>query len=291
MESLPSSRRTGAATITERMAREGRGVQRRPGRRDAPRRRRPYPRTPKPRRATSSPRPPMPPCPRRRRRRRPGGARRMSTLGPGMVPAPLAQLPWKIILLVLAIGCFGLVVLYSAAGGSLHPWALSQGVRFFVFLGMAIVLSRVPEDFWAHASLPDLRSDPGDAARRRGARRGRRRQPALARPRHHPPPAVGADETGHRPRLRALLRDAAARARSASSARSGRRGADRPARGAGDAPARSRHRADDHRRRHHSDVPRRHPAAPVHRRRAGAGGRRCRSSSISCFTIISATAC
>ena len=60
----------------------------------------------------------------------------MSTLGLGMVPAPLAQLPWKILLLVLAVGCFGLVVLYSAAGGSLYPWAFSQGVRFFVFFGM-----------------------------------------------------------------------------------------------------------------------------------------------------------
>ena len=39
----------------------------------------------------------------------------------GFVPEPLAQLPWRIILLVLAIGGFGLVVLYSAAGGSITP--------------------------------------------------------------------------------------------------------------------------------------------------------------------------
>ena len=45
----------------------------------------------------------------------------MITLGPGMIPAPLAQLPWKVLLLVLAVGCFGLVVLYSAASGSLYP--------------------------------------------------------------------------------------------------------------------------------------------------------------------------
>ena len=72
----------------------------------------------------------------------------------GIVPAPLAQLPWRVILLVAAIGGFGLVVLYSAAGGSIRPWALSQGVRFAVFLGGALVLSRVPEDWWRRGAFP-----------------------------------------------------------------------------------------------------------------------------------------
>ncbi|WP_197276960.1 rod shape-determining protein RodA [Sphingomonas profundi] len=62
-----------------------------------------------------------------------------------VVPAALARLPWGLILLVLAIASFGLVVLYSAAGGSLRPWAFSQGTRFVVFLGGAIMLSRVRE--------------------------------------------------------------------------------------------------------------------------------------------------
>ena len=79
---------------------------------------------------------------------------RSSTLGPGIVPSPLAQLPWRIIGLVTAIGFFGLVVLYSASGGALQPWAMPQGVRFFAFLAMAVVLSRIPESFWALAALP-----------------------------------------------------------------------------------------------------------------------------------------
>src|SRR3954466_1078117 len=78
----------------------------------------------------------------------------MSSLGPGLVPQPLAQLPWRVILLVLAIGSFGLVVLFSAAGGSLYPWAWNQGLKFFVFLGMAIALSRVPEGWWALGTFP-----------------------------------------------------------------------------------------------------------------------------------------
>ncbi len=71
-----------------------------------------------------------------------------------IVPEPLARLPWKVLLLVIAIGVFGQVVLYSAAGGSLKPWALSQGVRFFVLLGGALLLSRVPEKVWKDCALP-----------------------------------------------------------------------------------------------------------------------------------------
>lgn len=77
-----------------------------------------------------------------------------STLTSGIVPAPVAQLPWKIILLVAAIGIFDMLVLYSAAAGRIQLWALPQGVRFFAFLAMAIVLSRVPERVWAHGALP-----------------------------------------------------------------------------------------------------------------------------------------
>ncbi|MEO5867852.1 MAG: rod shape-determining protein RodA [Sphingomonas sp.] len=74
--------------------------------------------------------------------------------GLDFVPAPLAQLPWKIITVVLIIGCFDLLVLYSAAGGHVRPWALSQGVRFFVFLAGAVALSRVKESAWELGALP-----------------------------------------------------------------------------------------------------------------------------------------
>ena len=74
--------------------------------------------------------------------------------GHSIVPAPILRLPWPILLLVLGIGMFGLVVLYSAAGGSLRPWAFPQGVRFFVFFAGAIVLSRMPEELWRRGALP-----------------------------------------------------------------------------------------------------------------------------------------
>ena len=74
--------------------------------------------------------------------------------GPSLIPAPVAQLPWKLLLLILAICSFGLVVLYSAAGGHLKPWALSQGLKFAVFLVMALVLARIPERSWKAMAFP-----------------------------------------------------------------------------------------------------------------------------------------
>jgi len=62
-----------------------------------------------------------------------------------IIPRPLARLPWRLIFLVAAIAAFGLLVLYSAAGGSVQPWALKQAIIFVVFLGIAIAMSWVSE--------------------------------------------------------------------------------------------------------------------------------------------------
>ncbi|QTD56418.1 rod shape-determining protein RodA [Parasphingorhabdus cellanae] len=70
------------------------------------------------------------------------------------IPAPIAQLPWKTILLLLVMASFGFIVLYSAAGGSVTPWAGLHMVRFLVFLGMAVVFSRLKENFWKTIAFP-----------------------------------------------------------------------------------------------------------------------------------------
>lgn len=62
-----------------------------------------------------------------------------------IIPKPLARIPWRLIFLVIVIGGFGLVVLYSAAGGSMQPWALKQGGIFFFFLAVAIAMSWLSE--------------------------------------------------------------------------------------------------------------------------------------------------
>ena len=46
------------------------------------------------------------------------------------------------------------MILYSAAGGSLSPWASSHAIRFAVFLTMAILMSRIPEGVYARFALP-----------------------------------------------------------------------------------------------------------------------------------------
>lgn len=72
----------------------------------------------------------------------------------GLVPAALSQLPWRIIALVLAIGGFGLLMLFSAADGSIRPWAAPQAVRFIAFMGMAVALSRVKVDHMRAIAFP-----------------------------------------------------------------------------------------------------------------------------------------
>jgi rod shape determining protein RodA len=69
-------------------------------------------------------------------------------------PQRLGELPWGIILLVAAIGLFGMVVLYSAAGGSLTPWALSHGIRLGAFLLLMLALSQVSLGQWFRAAIP-----------------------------------------------------------------------------------------------------------------------------------------
>jgi len=63
----------------------------------------------------------------------------------GIIPRPLARLPWRLIFLVTGIATFGLVVLFSAAGGSVHPWAVKQGIIFVAFLGIAVGMSWMKE--------------------------------------------------------------------------------------------------------------------------------------------------
>ena len=71
-----------------------------------------------------------------------------------IIPKPLARLPWRLIFLVAAIAGFGLLVLYSAAGGSVQPWALKQAVIFMVFLGIAVGMSWVRESTIKAVTFP-----------------------------------------------------------------------------------------------------------------------------------------
>ena len=71
-----------------------------------------------------------------------------------IVPRPLAELPWRLITLVLLISGFGLAILFSAAGGHVEPWAGLQALRFGVFLMMALILSRMREEHFQFFAYP-----------------------------------------------------------------------------------------------------------------------------------------
>ena len=75
-------------------------------------------------------------------------------IGSTIIPRPLAKLPWRLIFMVSAIACFGLVVLYSAAGGSMHPWAIKQAIIFGIFLALATAMSSLSEATIKSATFP-----------------------------------------------------------------------------------------------------------------------------------------
>ncbi|WP_298466338.1 rod shape-determining protein RodA [uncultured Erythrobacter sp.] len=64
-----------------------------------------------------------------------------------VVPAPIARQPWGMLIPLFLLVCFGAAVLYSAAGGSMQPFASSHLIRFGVFLVMAAVITSLPRDF------------------------------------------------------------------------------------------------------------------------------------------------
>lgn len=72
----------------------------------------------------------------------------------GIIPEPIARQPWQIIIPLTALVTFGATVLYSAAGGSLRPWAITHFLRFFVFLAMAIAISRVRKQTFKQLAYP-----------------------------------------------------------------------------------------------------------------------------------------
>ena len=58
-----------------------------------------------------------------------------------IIPQPLAKLPWRLLFLIIGIGGIGILTLYSAAGGSMSPWALKQSLVFLGVLTVAIGMS------------------------------------------------------------------------------------------------------------------------------------------------------
>ncbi|MDF8335446.1 rod shape-determining protein RodA [Novosphingobium cyanobacteriorum] len=70
------------------------------------------------------------------------------------IPQIIARQPWQVIIPLTLLVVFGGAVLYSAAGGHFQPWAAMHVARFFVFLVMAMLIARIPQDLFKLSALP-----------------------------------------------------------------------------------------------------------------------------------------
>ena len=58
------------------------------------------------------------------------------------------QLSWGLIVLIALVSGFGFAMLYSAANGSMEPWASRQVVRFGAGLVLLVVVALIDIRFW-----------------------------------------------------------------------------------------------------------------------------------------------
>lgn len=63
-----------------------------------------------------------------------------------IIPDPIARQPWGMLIPLFMLVIFGAAVLYSAAGGSMTPYASSHLMRFAIALVMAGVISLIPRE-------------------------------------------------------------------------------------------------------------------------------------------------
>lgn len=79
----------------------------------------------------------------------------MNAAGPrGIVPEPIARQPWEMLIPLMLLTAFGGLVLYSAAGGQMQPFASSHLIRFLVFSVMAGIIASLPRDIVRVVTYP-----------------------------------------------------------------------------------------------------------------------------------------
>ncbi|GHU05241.1 rod shape-determining protein RodA [Alphaproteobacteria bacterium] len=64
------------------------------------------------------------------------------------IPEKLWRVSWSFVLLIVLIASLGFLTLYSAAGGSMAPWASRQIVRFGVGVAVLLVMAMIDIRFW-----------------------------------------------------------------------------------------------------------------------------------------------
>lgn len=67
--------------------------------------------------------------------------------------AKALHLNWPLIVLLVAIACFGFLMLYSVSGGSMTPWVEPQMKRFALGMTLMFVVAFVPIFVWRNLSV------------------------------------------------------------------------------------------------------------------------------------------
>ncbi len=55
----------------------------------------------------------------------------------------IAKLPLNILVIICLLCLYGFIILYSAAGGSLYPWAYKQIITFSIFFPLSIIIALI----------------------------------------------------------------------------------------------------------------------------------------------------
>ncbi len=71
-----------------------------------------------------------------------------------IVPAPIARLPWRMLIPLVALVLFGALVLSSAAAGDWSRYAFPHLMRFTILMAIALVASRLRRDFVRFMAYP-----------------------------------------------------------------------------------------------------------------------------------------
>jgi rod shape determining protein RodA len=70
------------------------------------------------------------------------------------LPDRLRALPWGVLFALIGLAGFGLLILYSAAGGSMTPWAINHGVRFAVMFMLMLAIAHIDIEVWVRYAYP-----------------------------------------------------------------------------------------------------------------------------------------
>lgn len=60
----------------------------------------------------------------------------------------IAELNWRLVILVFALASIGMMMLYSAAGGSFYPWLMRQIIFLIIFFPIMIFIAVTDIRFW-----------------------------------------------------------------------------------------------------------------------------------------------